>query len=113
MKSFKFYIKIKIQSKSRTTFECISVESNPLRVIYALPLLSPKITPEAIKWASLKGSGNVVQINEIFAQLTGIDLEEASKILKIACTRSLIPEPLRLAHLIASGVRVEESRGRA
>jgi len=61
----------------------------------------------------IEKAGNVVQINEIFAQLTGIDLEEASKILKIACTRSLIPEPLRLAHLIASGVIFGESRGRA
>ena len=61
----------------------------------------------------IEQAGNVVQINEIFAQLTGIDLEEAKKILKIVCTRSLIPEPLRLAHLISSGVVGGKSRGRA
>ena len=58
-------------------------------------------------------AGNVIQINDIFVQLTGIDLDTAKKILKIVCTRSLIPEPLRLAHLIASGVTVGESKGRA
>ena len=61
----------------------------------------------------IEKAGNVVQIDDIFVQLTGIDLEEAKKILKIACTRSFIPEPLRLAHLIASGVTVGESKGRA
>jgi len=29
------------------------------------------------------------------------------------CTRSLIPEPSRLAHLIAAGVGLGESKGRA
>ncbi|MBI2652724.1 DUF99 family protein [Candidatus Woesearchaeota archaeon] len=61
----------------------------------------------------IEKAGNVVRIDNIFVQLTGIDLEEAKKILKIVCTRSLIPEPLRLAHLIASGVTVGESKGRA
>ena len=61
----------------------------------------------------IEKAGNVIQINEIFVQLTGIDLEHAKKILKVVCTRSLIPEPLRLAHLIASGIVLGESRGRA
>ncbi len=61
----------------------------------------------------IEKAGNVVQIDEIFVQLTGIDLDDAKKILKIVCTRSLIPEPIRLAHLIASGVVVGESKGRA
>ena len=61
----------------------------------------------------IEKAGNVFQIDEIFVQLTGIDLEEAKKILKIVCTRSWIPEPLRLAHLIASGIVLGESRGRA
>ena len=61
----------------------------------------------------IQKAGNVVQVNNIFAQLTGIDLEDAKKILKVVCTRSLIPEPLRLAHLIASGIAFGESRGRA
>ncbi|MBI2558589.1 DUF99 family protein [Candidatus Woesearchaeota archaeon] len=61
----------------------------------------------------IEKAGNVFKINNIFAQLTGIDFEEANKILKVVCTRSLVPEPLRLAHLIASGVVSGESKGRA
>jgi len=61
----------------------------------------------------IEKAGKVVQINDIFVQLTGIDLKHAIEILKIVCTRSLIPEPLRLAHLIASGVTIGESKGRA
>lgn len=61
----------------------------------------------------IEKAGNVVKIDKIFVQLTGIDLEEARKILKVVCTRSLLPEPIRLAHLIASGVTVGESKGRA
>ena len=58
-------------------------------------------------------AGNVIQIDDIFVQLTRIDLDNAKKILKVVCTRSLIPEPIRLAHLIAQGVIFGESRGGA
>ncbi|MBI2656441.1 DUF99 family protein, partial [Candidatus Woesearchaeota archaeon] len=61
----------------------------------------------------IEKAGNVVQIDDIFVQLAGTDLEQAKKILKVVCTRSLIPEPLRLAHLIAQGVIFGESKGRA
>lgn len=61
----------------------------------------------------IEKAGEVIKLDNIFVQLTGIDLEKARKILKIVCTRSLIPEPIRLAHLIASGITVGESKGRA
>ena len=61
----------------------------------------------------LEKAGKVIKIDDIFVQLTGIDLDKTRKILKIVCTRSLLPEPIRLAHLIAAGVVVGESKGRA
>ena len=61
----------------------------------------------------IEKAGEVIKLDNIFVQINGINLEQARKILKIVCTRSLIPEPLRLAHLIASGVTVGESKGRA
>ncbi len=61
----------------------------------------------------LEKAGKVVQLNGIFVQLVGINFEKAKEILKIACTRSLIPEPLRLAHIIAAGIVRGESKGRA
>ena len=61
----------------------------------------------------LENAGKVIQIGSIFVQLAGIDIQKARKILKIVCTRSLIPEPLRLAHIIAAGIVMGESKGRA
>ena len=61
----------------------------------------------------IEKAGKVVQGDDIFIQLTGIDLDNAKKILKIVCTRSNIPEPLRLAHIIASGIATGQSKGRA
>ena len=61
----------------------------------------------------LEKAGKVMQVGDIFVQLSGIELEKARKILKIACTRSLIPESLRLAHLIGAGVVMGESKGGA
>lgn len=61
----------------------------------------------------IEKAGKIIQIDNIFVQLAGIDLEHAREILKIVCTRSFVPEPLRLAHLIASGISLGESRGGA
>lgn len=61
----------------------------------------------------IERAGKVTQVDDIFIQLNGIGLDDAKKILKIVCTRSNIPEPLRLAHIIASGISLGESKGRA
>jgi len=49
----------------------------------------------------------------IHIQFQGIRFEDAARIVKLSSTRSLIPEPIRVAHLIASGVVLGESRGNA
>lgn len=61
----------------------------------------------------IEKAGDVVCLNNIFAQLAGISLPSAGEIIKIASTRSQIPEPIRLSHLVASGIKLGESRGRA
>ncbi|MBS3815111.1 MAG: DUF99 family protein [Hadesarchaea archaeon] len=48
----------------------------------------------------------------IYAQAVGIDWTDVKKIIKKTATRSLIPEPLRVAHLIATGISRGESVGR-
>jgi len=49
----------------------------------------------------------------IYIQYIGIKFEDAKEIVKLSSTRSLIPEPIRVAHLIASGIVLGESRGGA
>ncbi|MBU4077891.1 MAG: DUF99 family protein, partial [Euryarchaeota archaeon] len=49
----------------------------------------------------------------VFIQLCGIDKENAIQIVRMTSTHGNIPEPLRLAHLIATGVVLGESTGKA
>ena len=61
----------------------------------------------------IENAGEPVKIGKIFVQIAGINTWKLKEILKLACTRSHIPEPLSLAPLIATGVVRGESRGRA
>jgi len=61
----------------------------------------------------IEKAGSVVPMGKIYVQLIGIGMDKAKQILKITCTRSLIPEPVRIAHLISSGITFGESRGKA
>jgi len=54
-----------------------------------------------------------VKINKVYVQYVNTSLEDVKEILRIACTRSYVPEALRIAHLTASGIVDGESRGRA
>lgn len=61
----------------------------------------------------IEKAGPIKKVGEIYIQLTGLSIEKAKELLKLTCTRSLIPEPIRIAHLIASGITYGESRGKA
>ncbi|MEM4259781.1 MAG: DUF99 family protein [Candidatus Woesearchaeota archaeon] len=53
------------------------------------------------------------RINSIYIQHINISLRDALSVLNITTKHSDIPEPLRIAHIIASGIIKGESRGRA
>ncbi len=61
----------------------------------------------------IKKAGAIHKIGKIYVQLAGICVQEAKEVLSISCSHSLLPEPIRLSHLIASGIVDGESRGRA
>jgi len=61
----------------------------------------------------LDKAGVPVEVGKIYVQFKGLKLEDVKEILRITCTRSLIPEPIRIAHLIAAGVYFGESKGNA
>jgi uncharacterized protein len=60
---------------------------------------------------ALNNAGEIISIQlkskktQLYCHLLGIQLEDAQKILDLTSTRSITPEPLRVAHLIASGIR--------
>lgn len=73
--------------------------------------------PDAEKrWEIIQRAGKIYKIkqdNPVFIQFCGLDTESAVKIIRMTSTHSNIPEPLRVAHLIATGVVLGESTGKA
>ena len=69
------------------------------------------------RWTIIKRAGEIEKIsgekNLIYIQRAGIGLETVKKIVWLTSIRSNIPEPLRVAHLIATGIILGESRGKA
>jgi endonuclease V-like protein UPF0215 family len=51
--------------------------------------------------------------NPIYIKCVGISLNEAKEIITLSTIRGVIPEPIRIAHLIASGIIRGESHGKA
>ena len=60
------------------------------------------------RWKIILAAGTVIEVNnrgkKIYMEKAGISEDDATKIVQLTSTRSLIPEPLRVAHLIASGI---------
>lgn len=68
---------------------------------------------ECIKKAGKPREVEIRDGKKIRIQCKGIDFEDAAYIVRLSATHSMIPEPIRVAHLIASGVALGESRGGA
>ncbi len=62
-----------------------------------------------IEKAGMIHEGKVQETSEIFFQFNGIDEEDARELIRISSMHSNIPEPLRVAHIIATGVVRGES----
>ncbi|MGB8216638.1 MAG: DUF99 family protein [Candidatus Methanoperedens sp.] len=68
------------------------------------------------RWEIIRRAGEIYKItqeNPVFIQLCGIDKESAVELVRTTSTHGNIPEPLRVAHLIATGVVLGESTGKA
>lgn len=68
------------------------------------------------RWANVLEAGEVHRVDSdesIYMQIQGIKIEDALEIVKLSTTRSAIPEPIRVAHIIAAGIVTGESRGSA
>jgi len=70
------------------------------------------------RWRMLRAAGKIYPVRSkpraapVCMQVAGIKRADAEQIVKLASTRSLVPEPLRVAHLIATGIARGESVGR-
>lgn len=70
-----------------------------------------KNIPESGKrWKTVQSTGETFEVStrskkeKVYVQTAGILEEDARKIVRLTSTRSSIPEALRVAHLIASGI---------
>jgi len=61
----------------------------------------------------LRKAGEVRKCGKIFFQCYGVEPAIAEQVIKKSTKRGNIPEPLRVAHIIASGIVLGESHGRA
>jgi hypothetical protein len=69
----------------------------------------------------IKKAGKIAEVttfadqraSPLYIQWAGLEEEDARRIVQQTSTRSNIPEPLRVAHLIATGIVFGESRGKA
>ena len=71
------------------------------------------------RWEVIKRAGEIHKVttregeNPVYLQHCGIGLEDAREVMRMSSTHSNIPEPLRAAHLIATGIVCGESTGKA
>ncbi len=104
----------KIYSKTKTP--CIVVMRKKPKMKKFLKAIEKTSNPDKKKKIVEKaGKIQKTRINgkDIYLQLAGIDLEKTKKILKLTCIHSDIPDPLRVSHIIASGVKLGDSHGGA
>jgi endonuclease V-like protein UPF0215 family len=62
------------------------------------------------RWEAILNAGEPIEVStrsakaKVYMQTAGVSKDDARKILRLTSTRSNIPEALRVAHLIASGI---------
>lgn len=64
------------------------------------------------KWRLIEAAGPVEEAAGVYVQRCGIGLDEAARLIEASRTGGRMPEPLRVAHLIAGGIVRGESCGR-
>ncbi|MGC2048406.1 MAG: DUF99 family protein [Gallionella sp.] len=67
----------------------------------------------ARKWRLIEAAGPMETMAGLYVQRCGITPENAARLLASLQQNSQLPEPLRVAHMIAGGVTTGESRHRA
>ena len=67
----------------------------------------------AEKWSVIERLGPMEPLEGLYVQRVGLSREEARAVIRRLAVHGKIPEPLRVAHLIAGALGGGESRGRA
>jgi endonuclease V-like protein UPF0215 family len=70
------------------------------------------------RWKTISHAGKIKEcyvqdFKKVYYQSIGMDDDDTKEVIKLSTTRGYIPEPLRVAHLLATAVVRGESYGRA
>jgi uncharacterized protein len=63
------------------------------------------------KWSIIEGLGAMEPVNGVYMQRVGLNREEAAAVIRRFSVNGNIPEPIRVAHLIAGAMATGQSRG--
>ena len=63
------------------------------------------------KWAIIEKLGPMESVENVYVQRVGLSLSQATNVVKRFAIHSHIPEPIRVAHLIAGTIANGQSRG--
>jgi endonuclease V-like protein UPF0215 family len=79
------------------------------------PPVRPRVAGAARKWALIEraGASEPLGVGGLWVQRVALTLDAARRLVVGSTLHGNLPEPLRLAHLIAGGVTTGRSRGRA
>ncbi|MEP7121254.1 MAG: DUF99 family protein [Byssovorax sp.] len=89
------------------------VARKPPRLAAIQAALLDRVPGGAKKWALIEQAGPMEPVAGLMVQREGITLAAAGEVVRRLAIHGVIPEPLRVAHLIAGGVTTGQSRGRA
>jgi endonuclease V-like protein UPF0215 family len=64
------------------------------------------------KWRLIERAGALERVAGVYVQCAGLSAEQAREVIERYAINGALPEPLRVAHLIAGGVALGESRHR-
>ena len=68
------------------------------------------------RWKAIENAGNIIKVKTrnteeaVYMQIAGVSQKDAEKILRTTSSRSNVPEALRVAHIIASGLARPEEK---
>lgn len=76
-------------------------------------VLRTKVPGGARKWALIEKAGPMQACAGVWVQRAGLELDAAAQVIADLTVHGKLPEPIRVAHLVAGGYADGTSRGRA
>ena len=75
--------------------------------------LDARVRGAARKWSLIQAAGPMEKVRDVWIQRVGISLDHAREVLAATTLHGNLPEPLRLAHLVAGAIVTGTSKGGA